>query len=61
MKRFYLSAAGVAFVALLAATAGFAQPAKHTGEPATQAPTQRRRSCRRSPRTSRRATAGTSA
>ena len=31
MKRFYLAAVGVAFVAVLAATVGFAQPAKHTG------------------------------
>ena len=33
MKRFYLSTVGVAFVALLFATTGSAQPAKH-GEPA---------------------------
>src|SRR5262245_17006802 len=31
MKRFYLSMVGVAFVAALAATVGFAQPAKTTG------------------------------
>ena len=31
MKRFYLSTAGVAFVAVLVATVGFAQPAKHDG------------------------------
>ena len=31
MKRFYLSTVGVAFVALLVATTGFAQPAKHDG------------------------------
>ena len=31
MKRFYLATAGVAFVAVLAATVGFAQPAKHAG------------------------------
>jgi polar amino acid transport system substrate-binding protein len=34
MKRFTLSTVGVAFVALLCATAGFAQPAKHTAQPA---------------------------
>ena len=31
MKRFYLATIGVAFVAVLAATVGFAEPAKHDG------------------------------
>ena len=31
MKRFYLAMVGVAFVAVLAATVGFAQPTKSTG------------------------------
>ena len=34
MKRFYLSVVGVAFVAVLFATTGSAQPAKHTAQPA---------------------------
>ena len=55
MKRFYLATVGVAFVAMLVATTvGFAQPAK-SAKPT--GPSARRRSCRRCPRTSSRATA----
>src|SRR6476661_7100111 len=37
MKRFYLSIVGVAFVAVLVATVGFAQPSKSTGTAAQAA------------------------
>ena len=45
MKRFYLAVVGVAFVAVLAATVGFAQPTTHTRSRRAR----RRRRCRRSP------------